>query len=167
MSPTPPPPTQSQKFAHSSLSPRKIPPPSRLPRTRFLSPPLNNNIHVITPKKMSHLAAVIAPIFILTLSYFLYTQVMLILILINVQYLQKVTFSFKKVEMVKFTPFQIPTTQQKKPQQNCPSLPLGGGGLPRITLHALSKVNEENGKGHAKNKCDVINIGKYASKTPK
>ena len=35
---------------------------------------------------------------------------MLTLILIDVQYLQNVGFSFEKVHMVKMTPFQVPTT---------------------------------------------------------
>ena len=42
---------------------------------------------------------------------------MLILILIDAQYLQNVVFSFeKKVKMVKITPREIPTTRQKNPQ---------------------------------------------------
>ena len=44
-------------------------------------------------------------------SFSLYTQVMLILILIDVQYLQNVVFTLEKVQMVKFTLPQIPTTQ--------------------------------------------------------
>ena len=47
-------------------------------------------------------------IFILT-TYSFYAQSMLILILIDVQYLQNVIFSSKNVQMVK--PRQIPTTR--------------------------------------------------------
>ena len=44
-------------------------------------------------------------------SYFFYIQVMLILILTDVQYLQNVVFlALKKVRMIEVTP-QIPTTQ--------------------------------------------------------
>ena len=49
-------------------------------------------------------------IFILS-SFSLHTQVMVILILIDVQYLQNVVFTLEKVQMVKFTLPQIPTTQ--------------------------------------------------------
>ena len=44
------------------------------------------------------------------LPYSLYAQVMLILMLINVQYLQNVVFSFEKVWVVKITPCQILNT---------------------------------------------------------
>ena len=47
---------------------------------------------------------------------------MLILILIKVQYLQNVAFSFEKVQVVKIIPCEIPTTRQKNPTQvNFPS----------------------------------------------
>ena len=39
---------------------------------------------------------------------------MVILILIDVLYLQNVAFTIEKVQMVKFTLPQIPTTQKKK-----------------------------------------------------
>ena len=55
-------------------------------------------------------------IFILT-SYFLYTQVMLNLILIKVKYLHNVVSVLKNVQMVKLTPHQIPTTQLRNPPQ--------------------------------------------------
>ena len=53
---------------------------------------------------------------------------MLILILIDAQYLQNVVFSFeKKVKMVKITPREIPTTRQKNPPVKFPiPLPLNG-----------------------------------------
>ena len=41
---------------------------------------------------------------------FVLTGHMVTLILIDVQYLQNVGFSFEKVHMVKMTPFQVPTT---------------------------------------------------------
>ena len=87
-----------QKFTHPSLT--KKSPPVDFPHQIFITPPkahppLNNNSHVIAPKKnfifsCSHCSCTI---FILS-SYFLCTQV--ILILVNVQYLQNVVFSFEK-----------------------------------------------------------------------
>ena len=84
--------------------------PIRLPSHQIFIPPLNNNIFMLELSKnfifsCSHCSCTI----ILTL-FSLYTQAMLILILIEVQYLQNVAFSFKKVRMVKFIPPQIPTT---------------------------------------------------------
>ena len=76
---------------------RKFSPPSWFPTSIFYPPikdsilPLNSNFHVITQWKLHCFCT----IFTLT-SCSLYTQVMLILILINVQYLQKVVFSFDK-----------------------------------------------------------------------
>ena len=60
--------------------------------------------------KTSFLAVVIAPVpFLFQLH--LHTQVILILNLMVVQYLQNVVFSLlKKVRIVKFTPTQVPTT---------------------------------------------------------
>ena len=52
----------------------------------------------------------------------LQTHVMLILILIDVQYLQNVVFTFEKGSMVKLILTQIPTAQQITPQQNFPFL---------------------------------------------
>ena len=70
--------------------------PSRLSTTKFLSLLTNNNCHVIIPKKASYLAAVNAPVPFTLTWYSLYTQFILILILIDVQYLQNAVFSFKK-----------------------------------------------------------------------
>ena len=72
-----------QKFTHFSSK-------GHLP-----SPQLSKNFHVITQQKLHFFSCSLysCTIFILP-SYFLYTQVMLILILINVQYLQNVVFSF-------------------------------------------------------------------------
>ena len=56
---------------------------------------LNNNFHVITQKKLPFYLQSLLLYHFLT-SYSLYKQVMLILILINVQYLQNVVFSFEK-----------------------------------------------------------------------
>ena len=63
-------------------------------------------------------------IFILT-SYFLYTQVMLNLILIEVKYLHNVVLVLKNVQMVKLTSHQIPTTQLRNPpsKSSCSPLP--------------------------------------------
>ena len=74
----------------------KFPPTGYSPPTKFLSPPrrvnslaLNNNFHDITQQKLCS-----CTIFVLG-SYSLYTQILLILILIDVQYLQNVRFSFE------------------------------------------------------------------------
>ena len=53
--------------------------------------------------------------------------------------------ALKKVEMVKFTPLQIPNTQQKKKPAKF-SIPPTGGPPPFLnaiwkTLHAASKMN--------------------------
>ena len=84
---------------------------SYLTHQRF-TPPLNNNFHVITNKNFIFSCRDCSCIiFILTL-YSLYTQGMLILILINVQYLQNAVFSFEKGlndQNHSFTPAQIPT----------------------------------------------------------
>ena len=79
----------SWKFAHSSTPPRQIP-PSRLPTTKFLfCPPSYNPIKIaFASVKKSHCFC--------TTLYSLYTQVMIILILIDVQYLQNVLFRFPK-----------------------------------------------------------------------
>ena len=68
-----------------------------------------NPINPIKPA-FSTVVVLPLPIFILS-SFSLYTQVMVILILIDVQYLQNVVFTLEKVQMVKFTLAQIPTTQ--------------------------------------------------------
>ena len=79
---------------------------------------LPNVIHVIT-----FLAVVIAPV--PFLSYFIlfaHTQVMLILILINVQYLQNFVFSLvKKLEWPKSLLVRFPPPNRKVPQANFPS----------------------------------------------
>ena len=69
--------------------------------------------------------------------------------------------------MVKFTHilFRFPTLI-KKTQQNFPFLPLGDLPHPLTLLEnpaccIKSECHEKNEKGHGKNKCDVINIGKY------
>ena len=56
---------------------------------------LNNNFHVITQKQLQFYLQSLLLYHFLT-SYSLYKQIMLILILINVQYLQNVFFSFEK-----------------------------------------------------------------------
>ena len=71
--------------------------PTRCPHQRFIPHPLNRNFHIKTNKNL------ICNILNLIL-YSLYTQFMPILILINVQYLRNVAFSFKKIRMVKITP---------------------------------------------------------------
>ena len=73
--------------------------------------------------------------------------------------------------MAKFTPLQIPNTQNKKKIKKKSAkffIPLTGEPPPSLnaiwkTLHSVSKVNvmKKSEKGHGKNKCDVINIGKY------
>ena len=101
--------------------------------------PLNNNFHVIIQKK-SFLAVAICSctIFILTL-YSLYTQVMPILILIDVQYLQKVAFIFEKGlhdQNHSSSGFNHPL--KKSCQQNLQLLPTGGVSLP--PLNAIWKT---------------------------
>ena len=76
---------------------RKIPPSRPIfypPCQRFI-PALNNNFHVITQQN-SFLAVVIAAVPFLS-SYSVQTGHVLILILINNQYLQNAVFSFEKV----------------------------------------------------------------------
>ena len=93
-------PSTRRKFAYSFPT-RKIHPSRFSPSHSYLThqrftPPLNNNFHVITNKNFIFSCRDCSCIiFILTL-YSLYTQVMLILILINVQYLQNAVFSFEK-----------------------------------------------------------------------
>ena len=84
-----------------------------LPHQMLISSKLNNNFYVTTQRKLHfQLQSGSCTIFILTLSS-LYTQFMLILILIDVQYLQNIVFSFQKVQMVKITP-DILTTHWEK-----------------------------------------------------
>ena len=93
-------PSISRKLAHSISSHlEKYSPTSRPPQPNFYSPhrglilhplQLNSNFHVIYVFSCSHCSCTI---FILT-SYSLYTQI--IFILIDIQYLQKVVFSFEK-----------------------------------------------------------------------
>ena len=72
-----------------------IPPPQRS-ITPPPPPPLNNNFYVIIfTLQTSSCSQCSCTIFILT-SYSWYTLVMLILILIDINYLQKVVFSFEK-----------------------------------------------------------------------
>ena len=75
---------------------RKIPPsrPIFYPPCQRI-PALNNNFHVITQQN-SFLTVVIAPVPFLS-SYSVQTGYVLILILINNQYLQNAVFSFEKV----------------------------------------------------------------------
>ena len=88
----------SQKFAQKS--------PSTLPQQTLIHSPkvhflqLNNSFHC-NPIKTSFLALAIAPVpfFILTSSS-LYTKITLVLMLIDVQYLQNVVFSFEKASNV-------------------------------------------------------------------
>ena len=65
------------------------PPPGKVPPSRLLPP---KELECYNPIKTSFLAAVIA----ILPSYLFYTQVMLILILINIHYSQNVVFSFEK-----------------------------------------------------------------------
>ena len=65
------------------------------PNQRFILYPLNNNFYIITQKFNFSCSYCFCTIFILTL-YSLYSQVMLISILIDVQYLQSVVFGFEK-----------------------------------------------------------------------
>ena len=80
--------------------PGKIPPVD-FPHQIFVPPPKINSLPnqmtiVIIKKKTSFLGVVNAPVPFLFQSYSLYTQVMLILILIDVQYSQKAVFRFEK-----------------------------------------------------------------------
>ena len=114
-------PPASQKFTHPPIW--KNPPPvdSLSPNVylplwhqRLISPhqitiSCYNPINPIKPA-FSTVVVPPLPIFILS-SFSLYTQVMVILILIDVQYLQNVVFTLEKVQMIKFTLSQIPTTQ--------------------------------------------------------
>ena len=85
---------------------------SRLPTAKVHFPHwiafLSNN-----PIRTSFFAVVIDPLpFLILTSYSFYTQVMVILVLIDVQYLQNVCFlALKKVRMIEITPPQLPTTQ--------------------------------------------------------
>ena len=97
-------PPTNQKYATYPLTPGKTPHVDSHQSNFYFSsskvnsfpPPLNNNFHVISYKNFifscCHCSCTI---FILT-SYFLYTGVMLILILIDAQYLQNIVFSFEK-----------------------------------------------------------------------
>ena len=89
---------------HIHLKNVLIPFPSRLHlQQTFIPPPkvnssqLNNNFHIRTPPQnfIFSCSQCFCTIFVL-ISYSLYTQVMLILILIDVQYSQKAAFSFEK-----------------------------------------------------------------------
>ena len=71
----------------------------------------------------------LATIFILT-TYSSSTEVMQILILNNAQYLQSLFLTWKKVQMVKITPCQIPTTQKKIPTPKSPTATLPPGVPP-------------------------------------
>ena len=88
----------SQKVVHST-SPGKSPPPLRPPykflfpsHQKSVPPPLNKNFQIITQLSCSHCSCTI---FVL-ISYSFDTQVVLILILIDVQYSQNAVFSFEK-----------------------------------------------------------------------
>ena len=84
----------SQKFAHFLSHHRENPPPPN-----FYPPPLNINFYVLIQEKLHFFLCgwchCCCTIFILTL-YSLYTIAVLVLILINVQCLQNVVFSFEK-----------------------------------------------------------------------
>ena len=62
--------------------------------TKFLFPPTKSQFNPI--KKTPFLAVVIAPVPFFEISYSFETKIMLILILIDVQYLQNAVFSFEK-----------------------------------------------------------------------
>ena len=76
----------------------KSPPPRRLPLQQIFipSPPLNNNFEVITNKNGTFSCSHCFCSFFVLISYSLDTQVMLILILIDVRHWQKAVFSFDK-----------------------------------------------------------------------
>ena len=71
---------------------------------------------------------VLAPLPYLLTSFSLYTMVMLILILNNVQYLQMLFLALKKVQIVKIAPPQISTTWWFFPLFSFPTTWGGGGG---------------------------------------
>ena len=91
-----------------------------------LIPPLNNNFHVIKQKNFSFSCSHCScTIFILT-SYSLHTQVMPILILINIQYLQIVVFSCGKGlngQKHSSSDSRQPIKQSPSPQQSLSFLP--------------------------------------------
>ena len=83
---------------HLEKSPHQIFIPLLLPDLKSIFPPTKQKFPIYNPVKMSLFAVVIATvctIFVL-ISYSGGTQVMLILILINVQYSQTTVFSFEK-----------------------------------------------------------------------
>ena len=89
-----------QKFVHSP--PTKKNPPTNAPLPPILPFLLNNNFSVV-----------VAPIPFFFNFILFYTQIMLILILIHVQYLKNLVFSLKQLQMVKVTSQQILTIQWK------------------------------------------------------
>ena len=119
----------------------------RYPHQVFITPLIRpNSFHVITPTKnfifsCSHCSCTF---FILT-SYSFYIQIMLILLLINVQYLHNVLFSFKKCkngQIHSSSDSQYPIKKKNSKifypshwEGPCPSL-----NAIWKTLHAVSKV---------------------------
>ena len=74
--------------------------------------------------------------------------------------------ALKKFEMVKLTPLQIPTTQEKKKKKNSKIFhPFHWRDFPRPLIRCIKsechEMKKKKEKGHAKNKHNVTNIGKY------
>ena len=100
------------------MPPLKKSHPSRLPHTRFLFPqrmvssaPLNENCQVIAQQKLHfqlHSLPFLSCIIFTIASYSLYTETILILILVDYQYLEDVVFSSKSL-------FKFPPANKKFP----------------------------------------------------
>ena len=131
--PSPTPHLHQLKISSSTFLQKNIPP-------KVKSSSLNNNFHVITQQKPHFwLQSLLScAIFILTL-YSLSTQVMLIFILIDIQYLQNVVSSFKKGSNVQNGASLGPTTRQKFPRSKI-SYPLHCGGNFPPPLMAIRKT---------------------------
>ena len=129
----------SQKFTHPP--PHKIPPPNIYSPYQRLNSPIKSQFSCYNPIKASFLAVAIAPVpFLFNFIVFAHTQITQILILINVQYLQNVVFSFEKGSTSQTHSFSDSYHPIKKifPLQNFPFPPMAGRISP--THYAICKT---------------------------
>ena len=102
-------------------------------------PPLNHNFHVITqPSKNFIFSCSHCSYTIFILTSCLYTQVMVNLILINVQYLQNVFFFWKRFKSLKSLFLRFSPADKKSSLQDFPLRGEGGGQFP--PLNAIWKT---------------------------